>query len=505
MIEFLSLDKNVPADDYWDMTLLKDTLKQLVGKETDRNIVVIPGARQAELVDDINKYLEKYPQVLVIITSDEENNFPISKLKHPDMKIYVMYPNPERHLWADRFLPIGYPPMPKMEIEKKKLPWFYAGQVNHDSRQKLTGVLRGISGGKLIESEGFAQGLPYPEYLNNMNYASVVPSPGGPFSPDSFRIYEALELGAIPVPDHPEFWKMMYDEVPFPTLEAWDTLPELINNLKDRPEVNNMCSAWWQRQKRQLVYNLEDDLKVKPNQLTVLLPTSPIPSHPSTAIIEQTIESVRERLPSSEIILMIDGVRDEQEERKDNYNEYVRNLLWKCNHQYNGVYPLLFESHQHQANMAREALRHVRTPQVLYVEHDTPLDGEVPFEEISQKIASGEANLVRLMHEAHILEPHKYLMLDEGNRFTRTAQWSQRPHIASTDYYRKIIDDHFPVTGRTMIEDKMHGVLMNAWQTKGQAGWNEHKVWIYTPEGDMKRSLNLDGRQQDPKYDMKFE
>lgn len=485
--------------EFWDQTLIKSLLKDL--PESERTVVVVPGGINTP--QEINQVIKPFKKVLIILTSDESVTFKTDELAHPDMIVYTSYPRLPDHTRLDRFLPIGTPKMPIIEPETKKLPWFFAGQVNTQGREQLASKLREMSGGKLIETEGFAQGLEYSEYIKWMNLASVIPCPGGPQSPDSFRLYEALELGCIPIATNPEFWEMLFGDVPFPVLDAWDALPDLINNLKDRPEQNNISQAWWIRQKRQLRYNLEDDLGIKPEGLTVLIPTSPIPSHPSTEIIEQTIQSVRKHLPDCEIILMIDGVRDEQKAYTPNYNEYIRRLLWKCNFEWHNIYPILFSDHQHQANMAREALRHVRTDKILYVEHDTPIDGEIPFEEIGELIDSGQANVVRLMHEAHILEPHKYLMLDEG-RFTKTAQWSQRPHIASTDYYKRIIDEYFPLSGRTMIEDKMHGILMNAWQTKGQSGWNEHKVLIYTPDGDMKRSLNLDGRQDDIKYEMRF-
>ncbi len=87
----------------------------------------------------------------------------------------------------------------------------------------------------------------------------------------------------------------------------------------------------------------------------------------------------------------------------------------------------------------------------------------------------------------------------------RTAQWSQRPHLASTAFYRDMIDRYFNPQSRTMIEDVMHGIVHEAYQREGEMGWNLWRLWIYTPETDslgIKRSYHLDGRGADPKYDM---
>ena len=121
-------------------------------------------------------------------------------------------------------------------------------------------------------------------------------------------------------------------------------------------------------------------------------------------------------------------------------------------------------------------------------------------------------NFIRLHHEAEILDVHKYLMLDNspvlvaGVPMMRTAQWSQRPHFANATFYRRFLAEYFTPGASSMIEDRMYGILVCACDERGKAGWNDFKVWVYTPETpSIKRSLNLDGRGKDqPKYDMVF-
>lgn len=239
---------------YWDLTLLNDLL---VDESPRREVIVIPGAKQVDLIDDISMELAQYPKVLVVVTSDEENLFPIEKLYHPDMQVYVMYPRMERHRNVDGFMPQGYAPFTRRLVKEsgmgaKSLDWLFAGQVTHQSRRECVEALRGLSGGKLIETEGFTQGLKPEEYTQYMCRAKIIPCPGGPNTPESFRFYEALEAGCIPIPENRIFWTMMFGEVPFPIVENWNQLPELINHYKDRPDVNNECQAWWQCKKREL-------------------------------------------------------------------------------------------------------------------------------------------------------------------------------------------------------------------------------------------------------------
>lgn len=242
--------------------------------------------------------------------------------------------------------------------------------------------------------------------------------------------------------------------------------------------------------------------------ITVVIPVSPIKSHPDTGILGETVESVRFHHPTAEILLTFDGVRPEQEHRRPDYEEFIRRALWLADHKWRNVCPFIFEEHQHQTGMLRAVFGEIRTPLLMYVEQDTPLvtDEPIDWDGIAQAITSGVSNCVRLAHEGVIPEPHRHLMLgheDENKHLLRTVQWSQRPHVASTAYYRRILESHFSPEARCFVEDVLHGVVQNAWRQDGLNGWMQHRLHLYDPRnGNMKRSLHTDGRAGEPKFDM---
>lgn len=553
-----SYHKERPNRGYWDQTMLEEAFSRKtwspvrgnrfvhrngfgeLPEGSDGAIVIIPARYHAGDTDAINKDLSRLQWCLVVLVGDEEAAFPCEKLSHPNMAIYVMTPHIGKHPNADRFIVNGYTPQTHEMLKKygaeameRPLRWFFAGQINHERRKAWAEEMRKMEGGKLVETPGFTKGLPQEDYYRYLASAKVAPCPSGAVVPDSFRIWEALEAGCMPVVDRyspkvseGNYWQFLLGEniLPFQVVDKAIDLPgNVAYHFDTYPVGANRAFAWWQFYKRKFAYDLEKDIarlggdSVEAggllDRLTVLVPTSPIESHPDTSRIETTIASLRERLPESEIILMIDGVREEQKEYTDRYNEYVRRLLWKANFEWHNVLPLLFPTHHHQAEMTRLALRLVKTPTILFVEHDTPLQGHAPFVRLVAIIESGEANVIRLHHESEIKEEHKYLMLDEipprwtvlgGAPLLRTAQWSQRPHVASTDFYREIIGTHFSDHSNTMIEDRIYGVVEGAYKLRGNVGWSDFKLWIYAPEGDMKRSTHLDGRGKSPKYEMVF-
>jgi len=228
------------------------------------------------------------------------------------------------------------------------------------------------------------------------------------------------------------------------------------------------------------------------NDLTIILVTSILPSHPSTHIIDETISSIRYHLPHNEIILQIDGLRKERENRKEDYDEFKNRILWKCLHEWQNVIPFIFEDHCHQTTMMKRTINHVVTPLILYVEGDTPLTlDDIDWDKCLDMFEYEKANTIRFHFESSIPKDHDHLMLGEEDGFMKTIQWSQRPHLSLSSYYRNVV---LPFSDeKTFIEDRLHGKVQSD-------VWEEHKLWIYYPEGNIKRSYHLDGRAGTRKF-----
>jgi hypothetical protein len=229
------------------------------------------------------------------------------------------------------------------------------------------------------------------------------------------------------------------------------------------------------------------------DNITIVVVTSILPSHPDTLILDETIASVRSHFPENEIILQIDGLRKERMERKEAYDEFKSRVLWKCLHQWKNVLPIIFDDHSHQTNMMKETIGLVQTAAIVYVEGDAPItpNAEIDWQKCLDMLEYEKANTIRFHFEASIPVEHEHLMFGIEDGFMKTIQWSQRPHLSLTKYYREVVlpacDD------RTFIEDKFHGVVQDD-------GWDKHKLWIYHPEGSIKRSYHLDGRAGTRKF-----
>lgn len=477
--------------EYWDQTMLKDILSDPLFEESETCFYIVPG--EYAKADEVNTAISRYEKVVLFITSDECSRFEVEKIDHPNIEIWVMYPKQGRHDPYNK-LPLGYTPhtLENVKLTDKDLEFFFSGQVTHERREKVLNSLP--IGGLINKTKGFTQGLKPKDYMSYMSRAKYVICPSGPVCADSFRLYEAIEAGAIPIADEcslagdKDYFTYLFGEYPFPSYSD----PEQLEFKGSANEIQ----AWWLNYKRDLKNRFLERAGVKP-KVTVVVPVSPIKSHPSTEILDKCIASIRHHL-DAEIIITFDGVRAEQENLREAYTEFIRRALALCNEW--GARPILFSEHTHQVGMMRKALGYVKTPHVLYVEGDTGLvtDKEIDFEKC-YKLLDELFDVVRFHFEGEIPQEHKELMIDETKDYIRTLQWSQRPHIARTDYYKWILSRYFTPKANSFIEDKMHSVV----QVDHDEKTNNHHIAIYKDDG-IKYSVDFDGREGDPKYENVF-
>lgn len=488
-------------------------------------IVVIPARHHCSPEDifTINDTLSAWTSVLLILCGDEEGKFPWKDIRHPNIRFWVQMPDPDHYADMHDF---GFffgngAPLIDDTMGEKTSSYFFSGQATNPRRKAAFDGLRRMrrASGNLQMTDGFARGFERAEYVGKMDRAWMAPAPSGPRSVDTFRAYEALEQGCVPLVDRAtpagenHYWEFVYDEVPFPIIEDWEIVGGIIEDmLPYRHLMSARCSAWWQQRKREMTWRLRHDLAklgvdVPEQKVTAIITTSPSPHHPTLRIIQETIASVRHHFGDIEIIIACDGVRPEQEHLRERYETYLYDLCRWVEHRTSNIVVYVAEKWRHQAMLTFEALTQLGCNEVLlFLEHDTPLivDETIDVEKAIETIDMGMLDVLRFHHEAYVLQPHEYLMVDHqtidlaGLPVRRTRQFSQRPHLAGRDYYLTVLGTHFTRESRTMIEDKMHSVCQSN-------PWSKNRIAIYHPDtGNIKRSAHLDGRGDESKFEMVY-
>ena len=261
-------DDGRSGDCCWDQEIVRWLTAgcEAVAERPQYGMVVIPGRYHD--ISEVNEQLSAMAWVLAVVTSDEESAFAAGELSHPHMRLWVQAPS---HPEGSRPLPLGWTPHTRMtgEPPEKPLDWFFSGQVTHRRREECVEVLRTLDVGALFETAGFTQGLEPAEYVAWLASAKVAPCPSGPVWTDTFRMWEALEVGAIPVLDtvtgeglaQEDYWGRLLGDHPLPTVERWEEFPAILEGLlADWPVSANRIQAWWLTHKRGLRQRFRTDL-----------------------------------------------------------------------------------------------------------------------------------------------------------------------------------------------------------------------------------------------------
>ena len=109
----------------------------------------------------------------------------------------------------------------------------------------------------LLPTTGFAEGWNVGLYSIAMESSIFAPCPAGN-APETLRLYDALELGCIPISLSHEFLLSKdalasIGPVPFPILGSWDELPPFLESMKSKAlsnpgeilELQQRCINWW--------------------------------------------------------------------------------------------------------------------------------------------------------------------------------------------------------------------------------------------------------------------
>ena len=240
------------------------------------SVVLIAGQHHTsdEDVVTIQRVLAALERPVVIVTSDEASLFPWADVHRDGITWWIS--TPRRSVHGDmpdgtRFFGEGAGPPVSLPPVAKDLDVYFAGQATHRSRRELVGVLQAMDPERVVcePTAGFMQGRPRAGYLSQMARARVVPCPAGAATVDSFRLYEALELGCVPIVENLDprgvdegTWRLMYGPapLPFPVLDSWAQLPDFLPYLlHDFDRISRECQAWWRDRQADLVTWLAED------------------------------------------------------------------------------------------------------------------------------------------------------------------------------------------------------------------------------------------------------
>jgi hypothetical protein len=245
--------------------------------DSEGAVVVINGAFiGTRSLMELNDSLLNFKWVLLVLIGDEGSFQHLEWIQHPNLSVWIYDPKPGKFK-ESRYhnLPAGALQMAFCPPREKTLDWFFSGSVRDINWDRAIRDLRG--NGLYYDTH-----LGYEGYAEHLSESKVVPCRPSWTSPETCRVYDALESGCIPIvgiypgenpPGHywwrgygydwDNFWMHLFGEQPpFPVIRTPNALDDAVQNtLREWPENQRRVHAWWVDYKIRLVDSLRADAK----------------------------------------------------------------------------------------------------------------------------------------------------------------------------------------------------------------------------------------------------
>ena len=171
------------------------------------------------------------------------------------------------HARFDGFEQVGNLPLGPTRSAMVNLPWLPSSRREHSwcfmgtlwpgtSREQAVDCFRGlVPNGFAHGSQGFGQGLASDQYVHVLHQSRFSLCPEGHRHFETFRFYESLELGSIPLSlqTTEQLGALFCEPWPLPTFDSWSQAAAFAETLLPNPEALDVLQltirSWWEREK----------------------------------------------------------------------------------------------------------------------------------------------------------------------------------------------------------------------------------------------------------------
>jgi len=218
-----------------------EKLNRTAGPVTGDDLLVVSELRESRRA--IAKRLgPESSSAAYLLLSDEQLSVSFRAFK----KARLVFRNYFRPGWGNHrvfSIPLGFHgdfADPGEDGGRRDLSWAFAGQIKGD-REKMLESLRVAPQHLVAFTSSFADqnGLTGADVRSLYARAHFVPCPFGNVNPDSFRVMEALESGAIPMVllfHGEDYFRFIYGDHPFLVGSTWEELASQMMGLLENPE-----------------------------------------------------------------------------------------------------------------------------------------------------------------------------------------------------------------------------------------------------------------------------
>jgi hypothetical protein len=259
---------------------------------SDKWIYEVLDKIQFKIIQD-EKDIEKDDILIIVDSSIEKKGDFYAKLSLVCYKIFLIHLGDENDLYDltsiyDNFdfvwrtfclnkyfnskkvscLPIGYKSGVSFIKNKgeRKYKWVFIGTPHKSSRHDLLFQLSDMKLSFIHRTTKFDEKIITVDEMNKvLSLTEFVPCPNGFVHPETYRIYEALECGCIPIVENAyKYYDRLFPGNPFIKINKWIEARSIIQEWKSEQisQKREECKIWWTQYKDSLKKFISDKINL---------------------------------------------------------------------------------------------------------------------------------------------------------------------------------------------------------------------------------------------------
>lgn len=254
--------------DIWIYEILKKVQYNIIGSEKNlekKDILIIVDSSPENKIELYNKLNLTCSKILLFHLGDETGSYDLSQVYNKcNYVLRTFCSNKYFNNNQIKCIPIGYKSgIADRHKNKRKYKWAFTGTPHKSSRYDLLFQFSNIKPFFCHKTEKFNTKIISVEEMSEvLSSTEFIPCPNGFFHPETYRLYEALQCGCIPVvEDAYKYYDRLFPGNPFIKVDKWADAKPIIKGwgnyqIKKKQEE---CKSWWNNYK----IDLQEKIKSK--------------------------------------------------------------------------------------------------------------------------------------------------------------------------------------------------------------------------------------------------
>lgn len=255
--------------DKWIFEILSKVKFNIIETERDLekgDVLIIIDSSIEEKIELYEKFKSICSKIFLFHLGDEAGSYNVTSVY--DNCNYIWRPFCSNRYFVNKkvkCIPIGYKSGVKnINKENRKYKWAFTGTPHKSSRHDLLYQFSNIKPYFCHKTQKFDVKTISVDKMNEvLSSTEFIPCPNGFFHPETYRLYEALETGCIPIVESTyQYYDRLFPNNPFIKINKWIDAKEILNSW-NKEKINNQsqeCILWWSIHKNKIQNSIKKEI-----------------------------------------------------------------------------------------------------------------------------------------------------------------------------------------------------------------------------------------------------